>query len=49
MIFKRKTRHESTKYGKITNGSRGKSRIPTYRMQLCDNIIETPLHITTIT
>ena len=29
MIFKWKTRHESTKHGKITSGSRGGSWTPT--------------------
>ena len=29
MIFKRKARHESTKHGKITSGSRRESRTPT--------------------
>ena len=35
MIFKRKTRHKSTKHGEITSGSRGVSlEFTTYKMQL---------------
>ena len=35
MIFKRETRHKSTKHGEITSGSRGRFRTPTrYKMQL---------------